>query len=174
MQDEQLTRIAEAVRGAREYLRAHPEEARYTDSAATARLHSGLRVTVEGPEGASVMSDMPPSVGGSGGAPSPAWYMRAGHAACIATLVAMRAAVEAIALAALEVTADSESDDRGILRASEQVPPGPLSSRVHIRLSAPDVDAERLRAVAEWGWRQCPVDDALRRAVPVSVEIETQ
>ncbi len=172
---EEGTTIGDAVRGAREYVRTHPGEARYTDSAATARLEVGLLVRVEGPGEAAVTSDMPPSVGGTGKAPSPAWFLRAGHAACVATLIAMRAAEEAIVLTRLEVVVDSQSDDRGILgAAADDVPAGPLSTSVRIALAADGVSDERLREIATWGLVHCPVDDAVRRAVPVKVEISVQ
>jgi uncharacterized OsmC-like protein len=165
--------IGDALRAARSYLIDHPDEARYRDSMATARVSGGLAVTVTGPDGATLTTDMPPSVGGGGGAPSPGWYLRAAHAACVATLVAMRAAEEGVALTRLEVAVDSESDDRGITGAADEIPPGPLSTAVRISLAADGVPAERLRAIAAWGWRHCPVDDAIRRAVPVSVEVTT-
>jgi uncharacterized OsmC-like protein len=167
-----VTEIGDALLNARAYLTEHPDEARYTDSPAVAKLDDGLRVSVSGPDGAAVSTDMPASIGGGGGAPSPGWLLRAAHASCVATLIAMRAAEEGISLDRLEVTVDSESDDRGILGVSADVPAGPLSSRVRIALSAAGADDARLRDVAEWGWRHCPVDDAVRRAVPVSVEIE--
>jgi uncharacterized OsmC-like protein len=167
-----MTEIGDALRGARAYLTDHPDEARYRDSAATARIDGGLAVTVDGPDGATLRTDMPASVGGGGAAPSPGWYLRAAHAACVATLVAMRAAEEGVTLDRLEVVVDSESDDRGITGADDGVQAGPFSSTVRIRLGANGVAAERLRAIAEWGWRHCPVDDAMRRAVPVSVEVD--
>ena len=178
--DEGLERIGEAVRGAREYLTAHPDEAAYMDSPANARLESGLRVSVQGPDGASVSTDMPVSVGGGGSAASAGWLMRAAHAACVATLVAMRAAEEGVRLTRLEVAVDSDSDDRGILGAvsadgtddAEEVPPGPIRSRVRISLSADGVAEEALHQIATWGWQHCPVDDAMRRAVPVTVEVD--
>lgn len=166
-------RIGAAVRGAREYLRDHADEARYTDSAATARLDGdGLGVIVSGPGGISISTDMPASVGGKDSAPSPGWVMRAAHAACVATLTAMRAAEEQIVLRSLEVIVDSESDDRGILGAADDVPVGPVATRVRIGLAADGVDDDRLRELAEWGWRHCPVDDAMRRAIPVTVEVD--
>jgi uncharacterized OsmC-like protein len=177
--EEELDRIGEAVRGAREYLTAHPDEAAYIDSPANARLESGLRVSVQGPDGASVSTDMPVSVGGGGSAASAGWLMRAAHAACVATLVAMRAAEEGVRLSRLEVAVDSDSDDRGILGAPSaegaeeaKVPPGPIHSRVRISLSADGVSEEALHQIATWGWQHCPVDDAMRRAVPVTVEID--
>lgn len=167
-----MTEIGDALRGARGYLTQHPDEARYRDSPATARIDAGLGVIVEGADGATLRTDMPPSVGGGGAAPSPGWYLRAAHAACVATLIGMRAAEEGVTLDQLEVVVDSESDDRGITGADDAIPAGPLSTAVRIVLAADGVDADRLRAIAEWGWRHCPVDDAVRRAVPVSVEVE--
>ena len=59
------------------YLTEHPDEARYTDSLATARVESGLRVVVDGPAGERLETDMPAGVGGAGSAPSPGWFLRA-------------------------------------------------------------------------------------------------
>jgi uncharacterized OsmC-like protein len=114
---------------------------------------------------------MVPSVGGMATAPSPGWLLRAAEASCVATLIAMRAAMLDVALDALEVTVDSVSDDRGLLGIDETVPAGPLSSRVSIRLRAADVDPARLEEIARWGVAHCPVCDAVERAVPVAVEV---
>jgi len=166
--------IATAVAGAREYLSTHPEEARYRDSAATAVVEDGLRVRVEGPDGASVTTDMVSAVGGGGSAPSPAWLFRAGYASCVATLITLAAAVEGVSLTGLEVTVDSESDDRGILGIDPSVPAGPLSLRVAVHISSSDADPDRLRAIVEWGRAHCPVDDLARRAVPVEVVVQVR
>jgi uncharacterized OsmC-like protein len=86
----------------------------------------------------------------------------------------MRAAEEGVRLTRLEVAVDSDSDDRGILGAvsADEVPPGPIRSRVRITLSADGASAEALHQIATWGWQHCPVDDAMRRAVPITVEID--
>ena len=86
-----------------------------------------------------MLGDMPPSVGGGGKAPSPGWFLRASHASCIATLIAMRAAEEGVVMTQLEVVVDSQSDDRGILGAADDVPAGPLSTSFRVALSAYDV-----------------------------------
>ena len=165
-------RIAAAVGGAREYLSAHPEEARYRDSAATAVVEDGLRVRVTGPDGASVTTDMVSAVGGGGSAPSPAWLFRAGYASCVATLISLAAAVEGVELTGLEVTVDSESDDRGILGIDAAVPAGPLSVRVAVRIASGNADESRLRAIVDWGSSHCPVDDLVRRDVPVELVVD--
>jgi hypothetical protein len=69
--------IRAAVEGASAYLTEHPDEARYTDSLATAAVVEGLHVRVAGPAGEVLETDMPAAVGGSGSSPSPGWFFRA-------------------------------------------------------------------------------------------------
>lgn len=165
--------IGSKIDAAVAYLTEHPEEARYTDSAAVATLEESLRCTVAGPGDTFVVTDMPSSVGGLGVHASPAWLWRAGLASCTATVIAMRAAQQGIEVRAVEVTVDSESDDRGILGMDESVPAGPLSIRVHVRVDAPGAAATQLRQLAEWGSGHCPVCEGAKRAIPVTLEIET-
>lgn len=164
--------IGEAIQSAARHLAAHPEEARYRDEPATAVLESGLRFRVHGPKEQLLYSDMPPGVGGARSAPTPGWLLRGAYASCDATLVAMRAAQLGVSLTDLEVTVDSESDDRGLLGLDESIPAGPLSFRVRVRVAAPGVTAEELRQLVEWADHHSPVADAVRRAVPVSLEVE--
>src|SRR2546428_10680354 len=86
------TEIRDALSQAVEYLREHRSEAKYTDSAATAVLEDGLRVTVTGPEGAQLTTDMPKSIGGGGGLPSPGWVFCAAPAGCLAGLISKEGA----------------------------------------------------------------------------------
>lgn len=163
--------IKQAIGAASAYLSAHPADAMSTDSAATATIVDGLVARVTGPNGESLTTDMVPSVGGGASAPSPGWFLRAAEASCVATLIAMRAAMLEIALETLEVTVDSVSDDRGLLGIDDSVPAGPLSGRVAVRLGAAGVDAATLEEIARWGVAHCPVCDALERAVPMATEV---
>jgi uncharacterized OsmC-like protein len=165
--------MRDKIQAAIDYLNANPKEARYTDSPATARLAdpAGLKVDVTGPAGASMTTDMPTSVGGGNSAASPGWYMRAAAASCVATLIAMRAAHQGVTLDDVEVTVDSESDDRGILGADLYTPAGPLSTRVAVRLRAVGVDEHQLRKIVDWAVDHCPVTDAVKRAIPMTVEL---
>lgn len=165
-------KIATAIGTAREYLSAHPDEARYRDSPATAVVESGLRVTITGDDGASAVTDMVAGVGGDGSAPSPGWLFRAAYASCLATLIAMRAAESGVTLTRLEVRVDSESDDRGILGISAAIPAGPISAGIAVRAAASGIDEDVLREVIAWGVSHCPVDDAVRRAIPVELRVE--
>ena len=164
--------IRVSIENARQYLSEHPDEARYTDHPATAVIEDGLRCRVEHASGAVLVTDMPKAVGGEGSAPTPGWFARAAQASCDATLIAMRAAELGLPMQSLEVTVDSESDDRGLLGMDDAIPAGPISSRIHVRATAEGVDTKRLRELVEWADQHSPVTDAIRRAVPTTVEIE--
>ena len=170
--------IRAKLEAASTYLAAHPAEANYTDPPATARLAdlNGLRTHVTGPDGAEITTDMPSSVGGAGSSASPGWYLRAAEASCVATLIAMRAAQEGVPLEELEVTVDSDSDDRGILGVGDDIPAGPLRTRVHVRIkshAADDDDDDIWDTIVSWAVDHCPVTDAVRRASPLTFEIRT-
>jgi uncharacterized OsmC-like protein len=165
--------IRTAIRTSSEYLEQHPDEARSTDSAASATLVDGLVVRVTGPNGATITTDMVPSVGGTATAPSPGWLLRAAESSCVATLIAMRAAMLGITLDTLEVTVESESDDRGLLGIDDDVPAGPLSGRISVRLTAAGTDPTTLEEMVRWGVKHCPVCNALERSVPVTTQVAT-
>lgn len=167
-----MQQIRSAIEAAITYLREHPDEARSADVPATATVEGGLRIRAAGPDGRLLITDMPAVVGGGGSAPSPGWMLRAAHAACDATLVAMCAAQEGIHLTTLQVTVGSESDDRGLLGMDGSTPAGPLAISVHYRLAADGVPADRLRALIDRAEAHSPVGDAVRRAVPVTVDVE--
>jgi uncharacterized OsmC-like protein len=164
--------IRESIDNAVRYLSEHPDEARYTDSVARAKVADSLRVEVKGPGGERIVTDMPGAVGGRGEEPSPGWLFRAAIASCVASTIAMEAAREEIDLDALEVEVDSESDDRGILGMDESVPPGPLSTRVRIRARSDTLDGARMREVLARGAGRCPVCDATKRSVDATLEFE--
>ncbi|HEU4384480.1 MAG TPA: OsmC family protein [Anaeromyxobacteraceae bacterium] len=164
--------VAQSIDRVVAYLSEHPDKARSSDKAATAIVEEGLRCRARAPDGATVHSDMPKSIGGGGSAPSPAWLLRAALACCDATVIALRAAQLGVALAELEVTVDSESDDRGMLGMDGRIPAGPLSMRTRVRIGAPGVPPERLREIVEWAEAHSPVGDAIRRAVPATTVIE--
>lgn len=166
------TDIAAKLTAAREYLGANRAEARYRDGAATARVESGLRMRATGADGAEIVTDMSTGVGGGGTAASPGWLLRAANATCIATLIQMRAAESGVRLDGLEVTVDSESDDLGILGIDPSVPAGPLSMRVAVRVARSSAPDEQVREIIDWGVAHCPVCDAVKRAVPVEVEVK--
>jgi uncharacterized OsmC-like protein len=152
--------IKESIDRAIEYLTTFPSKARYTDSYATASLVSGLRFKMTDSDGRTLTSDMPKGVGGEGVEPSPGWLFRASMASCIGSLVVMRAAQLGITLSKLEITVDSQSDDRGILGMDESVPAGPLSMRIAAKMEAAGGSESAYRELVEYAMEHCPVCDA--------------
>ena len=164
--------IRTALQGAIAYLTEHPEEAKATDSFATATIEEGLRCRVQGPDGAEIYTDMVESVGGGNTAPSPGWMLRAATASCVATLIAMKAALDDVELGNVEVTVDSRSDDLGILGIDDGVPAGPLSVTVRVKVGANGNDPDELRQLVSWAHDHCPLCDLTKREVPIGLETE--
>ena len=154
-----------------QHLSEHPEECRSSDGTVTASLEEGLRFRAEGPRGA-LISDMPKALGGAGSAPSPAWLFRAALAACKASAIAVRAARTGVALATLEVTVESESDDRGFTGMDDNIPAGPLNMHTRVRIGAPGATPEQLREIVAWADEHSYVGKAVERAIPSTLETE--
>lgn len=163
--------IADAVSRATEYLTEHPDEAQYRDSPARARLTDGLVIEVTGPTGERASTDMPAGIGGTATNPSPGWLFRAATASCVASLVAIRAAMLGFPLRSVDVEVDSESDDRGILGLEPSIPAGAISVKVVVSIDAPGLDRPAIDALAAWALDHCPVTDSIARQVPVALEV---
>lgn len=167
-----IEKIRDSLENTSRFLRENPEKGKGTPPGASAGIESGLRCKIEGPNGLTLYTDMPEMMGGEASAPTPGWFMRAAHAACDATTIAMRAAREGISLTRLEVTVENEYDNRGMLGEGESIPPGPLRTKVIVRISAPDADADKLREIVKYAEAHSPVGDAMGRAVPGALEVE--
>jgi hypothetical protein len=60
-----------------------------------------------------------------------------------------------------------------MLGLGDQVPAGPLDLRTVVRVAATDADETALRDIVQWADEHSPVDDAVRRAVPVELVVVT-
>ena len=167
-----MTAIRESIFDVRSALAAKIDAGPAPDRPAVAVMEDGLRCRAEGGDGWAVVTDMPAAVGGGGAAPTPGWLIRAALASCAATTVAMRAAELDITLTRLEVTAESETDMRGLLDVGDGVEPGPTRAVLRVRLAADEAGEQRLEELVEWADSHSPVGDCVRRAVPVELEIE--
>ena len=164
--------IRNSIEGTISYLKANPEKAFKKVTAATAVLEKGLKVRTVGPENEVIISDMPPTVGGEGSAPTPGWFMQAALATCNATGIAMKAAREGIELNTLEVSIDTESDTRGIFGIQESITVGPLNMRTRVRIGAEGVSEEKLHEIVKWNEKHSWCGNAICRSVPLETEIE--
>lgn len=84
--------IREAMQGVIAYYTEHPDHALSQDKEAVAVIEEGLRARAVGPDGQTLVCDMPAGVGGGASAPTPGWTMRASLANCEAIMIALAAA----------------------------------------------------------------------------------
>lgn len=168
--------VASAMRRAQAALLRRPGAGVHEDVAASARWQGGTRVLSSHTNGASIATDMPTELGGSGTHVTPGWLFRAGVAACAATSIAMHAAAEDIELTALEVVAVSNSDLRGLLGMREAdgraVPAGPLDVQLRVRIGAAGVAPDRLRALVQSACARSPMACAVRSVVPLALHVD--
>src|SRR2546423_3345070 len=128
--------IATALDTVTAAIKAIPEKARAKYAPATATLADGLKCSVTGPSGETIVTDMTKAMGGNASAPNPGWYFRASIAACCSTAIAMNAARRGINLTTLEVTVEADGDNRGILGMDESVSAGHAALRTNVTISA--------------------------------------
>jgi len=164
--------IRDSLQRVIEHYIQNPDKALSQDKEAVAVIEDGLRVRATGPDGQSLVCDMPKGLGGGATAPSPGWMMRAALANCEAIMIALRAAQLGIRLDTLEVRVDSVSDDRGMLGMDDSRPAGPLNVKVSIRIGAAGVSEEKLRGIIEWAEDHSPVGEPLNRVIPVEYTVE--
>jgi len=168
--------IAQALQRAETVLQRKPSLGLHDDPPATARWDGDLRVVASHANGTAMTTDMPPELGGGGQRVTPGWLFRAGIASCVTTRIAMAAAAAGIELRALEVVASSRSDARGLFAMTgtdgAPVPAGPRELQLTVRIAAPGVSAERLRAMVEASHQCSPMSYAVQAAVPIVLHVE--
>lgn len=171
-----LETIAASMERVSAALTRKPHAGLHDDTPATVHWVGGLRTVARSETGAEVATDMPIAIGGDDTAPTPGWLLRTALASCAVTRIAMEAAARGIALATLEVHASSRSDLRGLVGVSEPdgraVPAGPLTMDLHVRIGAPGIEAETLRALVQVTSGCSPVTCAIEQPLPVGLHIE--
>lgn len=173
MTTEQIAASMERVVSA---LRRKPHAGLQDDAPATVSWAGGLRTAARSAQGTEVITDMPQAIGGSDGAPTPGWLLRTALASCAVTRIAMAAAARGIALQTLEARATSRSDLRGLVGLTEPdgrpVPAGPLAMDLHVRIGAPGVDAQVLRALVESTPGCSPVTCTVEQPLAVGLHVD--
>jgi uncharacterized OsmC-like protein len=168
--------IAAAVTRVQTVLRRRPDMGLQDDAPATAVWQDDTRVVVAHENGTRVATDIARELGGTGELVTAGWLFRAGLASCATTSIALAAAAQGIDLIRLEVGVSSRSDTRGLLgmadESGELVAAGPREITMSVRIAAPAVAAERLRALVEAGCRSSPIPDLVERATPLVLRID--
>jgi uncharacterized OsmC-like protein len=164
--------VREAIERLDAAIRAKPEKARAKNAPATARVTNLLQCEVSGPNGERLTTDMPPAMGGTASGPNPGWLLRGALASCTATVIAMRAAKLGVDLSSLEVTVESESDNRGILGLDAGVSAGLGEVRTRVKIGALTASADELRDIVKWADAHSPVACTIRHSPACSLEVE--
>jgi uncharacterized OsmC-like protein len=164
--------IRAAIENVSAAISADPAKARSKNAPATARLTAGLQCEVSGPYNERLITDMPPAMGGTASGPNPGWLLRGALASCTVTVIAMRAAKLGVTLSNLEITVESDSDNRGMLGLDESVSAGLAAVRMKVKISAPSASPETLREIVEWADAHSPVGCTMRQAPECSLDIE--
>jgi hypothetical protein len=84
----------------------------------------------------------------------------------------MRATRIGVHLKTLEITVESESDQRGMLGLNESVSAAFTTMRIRVRIGADNVAPDDLRALVTWGDVHSPVACTVRESPVTSVEVE--
>ena len=168
--------VATAMRRAMKVFERMPSHGLHEDATATIVWQGGTRMTACHASGASVDTDMPVELGGSGDCVSPGWLFRSGIGSCAATVIYMTAALEGIDIDDLEVQVGSASDTRGVLGMVDadgtRVRPGAAELQMHIRIGARGVPAARLRALVDEALRRSSIQDVMVSHPPVVVQVQ--
>jgi uncharacterized OsmC-like protein len=168
--------IAAAVKRVQTVLGRRPDMGLQDDAPATATWQGDTRVVVAHDNGTRVATDIASELGGTGDLVTPGWLFRAGLASCATASIALAAASQGVDLGRLEVRVSSRSDTRGLLGMADErgelVAAGPHEITMSVRIAAPDVASERLRAVVEAGCRCSPIPDLVERATPLALRID--
>jgi len=168
--------IAAAIERATALLRRRPKIGLQDDAPATACWQEGMRIVTTHQNGTQVVTDMPTELGGGSCGVSPGWLFRAGLASCTATCIAMDAAIAGIELSDLQVRATSCSDTRGLLGMTEgngePVYSGPTNVQMRVRISAPGISPDTLKALVEGGQRKSPIAVAVQDIVRVDMLVD--
>jgi uncharacterized OsmC-like protein len=168
--------IAAAVQRVKSVLQRRPSTGLHDDTSALARWQGGLRMETAHPGGATIVTDMPVELGGTGDRLTPGWMFRAGLASCTAVTILLHAADAGVTITHLEVKALGKSDSRGLLdvpqASGEPVYAGPSELALHVRIGASDAPPQKLREIVTLAARCSPVAAAVQRGLPLAVEIE--
>ena len=133
------------------------------------RLRPGLACEVEeGPW--TFMAGMSDKAGGTNAGPNPGVLGRAALGTCLALGYAMWAARLDVPIDDLTVDVEADYDARGELGVSDEVPPGYLQVRYHVRISSP-ASPETIRQLIDTADKYSPYRDVFARAHDVRRQV---
>jgi uncharacterized OsmC-like protein len=167
-----MENIRESMEKVAAAIAAEPHKARARNAPATASYAGGLQFSIGGPNGEKCDTDMPKGVGGTASAPPPGWMLRAALASCTGTVIVMRAAKLGVKLDKLDVTVESESDNRGMLGLDDRVSAALSGFRTRVFIRAENAAPAELEAIVRWADAHSPVGCTLRHVLSSDIEVD--
>lgn len=129
---------------------------------------AGGRENTERTEEMIIGADQPVFLGGGNTAPNSVEYLLHALTSCLTVTLTYHAAVQGIALGAIETSAEGDMDAKGFFGLSGSVKKGYQRIRVHMRVAS-QADVETLTELA----MHSPVFEMVSKAVPVEFVLET-
>jgi uncharacterized OsmC-like protein len=167
--------VAAALERVEGVLRRRPETGLHDDAPAAVRWEGGTRMVATHANGASVATDMPSELGGTGDKVTPGWLFRAGLASCAATSIAMAAAAMGIVLTRLEARVTSRSDARALVGVPDAhggaVDPAPSDLRLSVHVAAAGVADDMLQKLVTQAVGRSPIPSVVPQALPLALHI---
>ncbi|MDA8108029.1 MAG: OsmC family protein [Betaproteobacteria bacterium] len=151
-------------------LKSRPETAMVSITAASRVVDSEGWLSEIKVRDHTLTGDLPLNFAGTDRGPKPTEYVLVGLATCHEVTYRVVAESLGIPLDGIAVTVTGVSDARGFIGLDDCARPGFVEVRGTVTLDTPasDADVERLRRMVE---KHCPVLDALRAPVPVTMEV---
>ena len=151
-------------------LKGQPEKAMVSITAASRVVDSDGWLSEIKVRDHTLTGDLPESFAGTDRGPKPTEFVLVGLATCHEVTYRVMAESLGIPLDGVSVTVTGVSDAKGFVGLDDRVRPGFLEVRGTVTLDTPasDADIARLRQMVE---KHCPVLDALRAPVPVTMEV---
>jgi len=160
--------LKEIVATRLEFFRKKPEAAIYKPKVSSRHIRN-LYTETQAREHV-VRSDYAEAAGGENQAPNPIELLLAAFAACVEAAFYEFALHEGLTINSLSVEVEGALDLRGLFMM-DNVSAGFKDITFKFLIESPD-DEARVRALAEKVIDHCPVVDSLKKATPVSGEIE--
>ncbi len=151
-------------------LKAQPEKAVISITAASRMVDGNSWLSEVRVRDHTLTGDVPGNFGGTDRGPKPTEFLLVGLATCHEVTYRVVAESLGILLDGISVTVTGVSDARGFIGLDDRFRAGFLEVRGTVTLdtTASEADVERLRQMVE---KHCPVLDALRAPVPVTMEV---
>ena len=127
----------------------------------TAAVENGTRCYVHDKH-FDIVTDVPPSIGGNGGAPTPGALLRSALTSCVAIGIKLWAARANIDIEYVEVNLEGDVDARGEMGVDDDIVPGYLDLRLSISIRS-NADPAAIKSVIDHSTKYSPLIDAFSR-----------